>query len=109
MRRRGAAGTASSGAGCGLSRRLPAGAPGVTGRLAGSDQSSNSSRCRWRGAMKPADVRPVATYVRSSSLLGRVGLLVPVLVLLGDAEVDERPVPDVSETHNRETMLALRT
>src|SRR6185369_11339385 len=38
-------------------------------------------------------VRPLELLVR------RVAVLVPVVVLLGDAEVDERATPEVSEAH----------
>ena len=47
---------------------------------------------------QPADVRALA--VGALELLVRdVAVLVPVLVLLGDAEVDERAVPEVGEAH----------
>src|SRR5207244_5764021 len=47
---------------------------------------------------EPAYVRPLG--VRALELLVReVALLVPLLVLLGDPEVDERAVPDVGEAH----------
>src|SRR5581483_890391 len=47
---------------------------------------------------QPADVGPVV--VGALELLVRdVAVLVPVLVLLGDAEVHERAVPEVGETH----------
>src|SRR5690606_8008642 len=35
-------------------------------------------------------------------LLGVEGLVVPVLLLLDDAEVDERAIPDVADTHDGE-------
>src|SRR2546421_303736 len=46
----------------------------------------------------PAHVR--ALRIRPLEVLvGDVAVLVPVLVLLGDAEVDERAVPDVAQPH----------
>src|SRR5438128_943613 len=49
----------------------------------------------WR---QPADVRALA--VRALELLlGDITVLVPLVVLLGDPEVDERAVPDVSKGH----------
>ena len=44
-----------------------------------------------------ADVRPLGIGPLKL-LVGDVAVLVPV-VLLGDAEVDERPVPDIGEAH----------
>ena len=43
--------------------------------------------------------------VRAVELLGRVALLVPLLVvlLLRDAEVDERAVPDVGKAHGKQS------
>src|SRR4029077_290795 len=45
----------------------------------------------------PAHVRAVA--VGPLDVLGYVPVLVPVLVLLGDAEVHERAIPEVSKAH----------
>src|SRR5688572_22887447 len=47
---------------------------------------------------EPADVRPIRVGALQL-LLGHEAVLVPV-VLLGDPEVDERPVPDVRESHD---------
>jgi hypothetical protein len=49
---------------------------------------------------QPAHVRALAVGIGALEiLLGGVGFLVPVLVLLDDAEVDERAAPDVSDSH----------
>ncbi len=48
---------------------------------------------------QPPDVRALAIALLEA-LLGRVSVLVvPVVVLLGDAEVDERAIPEVAERH----------
>ena len=47
---------------------------------------------------QPADVRALAVGALEI-LLGQVAVLVPVVVLLGDPEVDERPVPNVCKSH----------
>ena len=62
----------------------------------GSVQSSNSSR-RAAPVRQPPHVRALGVDPLEL-LVGEVAVLVPVL-LLGDAEVDERPVPDVGEGH----------
>src|SRR5690606_18592378 len=46
-----------------------------------------------------ADVRPVAVALLERLLRDVAALVVVVLVLLGDAEVDERAVPEVAEAH----------
>ena len=56
---------------------------------------------------EPADVRPLGV-VALELLVGEVAVLVPVL-LLGDAEVDERAVPDVAKAPSAPTMLAAAT
>src|SRR5579862_4022408 len=48
---------------------------------------------------QPADVRPLAVALLEALLGGVSVLVLPVLVLLGDAEVDERAVPEVAEGH----------
>ena len=73
----------------------------------------NRRACAWRGLglcpvlelgpptarREPAHVRALA--IRALELLVRdVAVLVPVFVLLGDAEVDEGSVPDVCEAHS---------
>src|SRR5215216_1669143 len=47
---------------------------------------------------EPAHVRPLAVGA-PQLLLGEVAVLVPVVLLLGDAEVDERSVPNVCKSH----------
>src|SRR5207244_10922451 len=50
------------------------------------------------GGREPADIRALA--VGALQLVVReIALLVPLFVLLGDPEVDERAVPDVGEAH----------
>src|SRR6185312_16646054 len=49
---------------------------------------------------QPAHVRPVPAPVVALDLLVADGEIVVPLLVLGDAEVDERPVPDVGEAHD---------
>jgi hypothetical protein len=55
-----------------------------------------------RPRVQAPDVLPVAVVGPLQLLLGRVGLFVPVLVLLDDAEVDEGAAPDVTKSHDAE-------
>src|SRR5215204_212649 len=54
---------------------------------------------------QPPDVRPLAV-APLELLLGGVAVLVPVLVLLGDSEVDKRAIPDVGKTHGCRILVA---
>ena len=56
---------------------------------------------------QPAHVRAVAVGPLEL-LVRRVPVLVPVLVLLGDAEVDERAVPEVGKAHCASEMVTRR-
>ena len=66
-------------------------------RGSSAKMSSNSSR---PPALQPADVRPLAVAVLELGLgLGLVVGVVARILLLGEAEVDERAVPGVAERH----------